>query len=882
MDFTRIITVNIVQTLSPLPIDVALPELTAALRANNTAVLVAPPGAGKTTRVPLVLADEPWAERRRILVLEPRRLAARAAAERMAKTLGERVGDTVGLRVRFGSKVSRRTRIEIVTEGVFTRLVLDEAMLEGVAAVLFDEFHERSLDADLGLALARDVQQGLREDLRLLVMSATIDGARVAALLDQAPVIAAEGRTFPVETRYVGRDTRPIEPRIADAIGRATRAEPGSLLAFLPGAAEIRRTQALLEGRLEPTCDVVALYGALAGDEQDRAIAPAARGRRKVVLATSIAETSITIEGVRIVIDSGLARVPRYEPDVGVTRLETVRVSRAAADQRRGRAGRTEPGISYRLWDEPQTAALEAYSRPEILSADLSGFALNLAAWGAAPEKLAFLDPPPHLALAEARTLLVELGAIDADGRITEEGRKLRRLPLPPRLARMVVDAAAEGTALLAAEIAVLIGERGLGGDDTDLTHRLDALRRDRMPRAHEARAMAQRWAETAETMSSPHTQRNPSPLVGQGGVGGREATREGRRTRMLSASSPNHLPTPTPSPSPQGGGERQELSAGALLALAYPERIAKNRGGGAGAFLLANGRGAQVDPASPLARTPFLAVAELAGSATAGRILLAAPITLAEIEARFAERIDTRKEIAFDQATASLRARRHRRFGALVLSEQPMPAAANAAAARVLAEGVARLGVDRLPWTQALRQWRDRVAFLRRAEGAEWPDLSDAALAADVDWLAALFDGKTALAELPTDELEAALKSRLPYPLQRRLDAEAPTHFAAPTGTRVPINYDADGGPKVAVRVQELFGVDRHPAIAGGKVPLLIELLSPAHRPVQMTRDLPGFWRGSYAAVRAEMRGRYPKHPWPDNPLAAAPTRRAKRANRE
>jgi ATP-dependent helicase HrpB len=324
------------------------------------------------------------------------------------------------------------------------------------------------------------------------------------------------------------------------------------------------------------------------------------------------------------------------------------------------------------------------------------------------------------------------------------------------------------------------------------------------------------------------------------------------------------------------------ELSVGALLALAYPQRIAKNRGGGAGAFLLANGRGAQVDPASPLARTPFLAVAELAGSAATGRILLAAPITLAEIEARFAERIDTREEIAFDQATASLRARRQRRFGALVLSEQPMPAAANAAAARVLAEGAARLGVDRLPWTQALRQWRDRVAFLRRAEGAEWPDLSDAALAADVDWLAALFDGKTALAELPTDELEAALKSRLPYPLQRRLDAEAPTHFAAPTGTRVPINYDADGGPKVAVRVQELFGVDRHPAIAGGKVPLLIELLSPAHRPVQMTRDLPGFWRGSYAAVRAEMRGRYPKHPWPDNPLAAAPTRRAKRANRE
>jgi ATP-dependent helicase HrpB len=882
MDSARIITVNIVQTLSPLPIDAALPELTAALRANNAAVLVAPPGAGKTTRVPLVLAEEPWAEQRRILVLEPRRLAARAAAERMAKTLGEHVGDTVGLRVRFGSKVSRGTRIEIVTEGVFTRLVLDDPMLEGVVAVLFDEFHERSLDADLGLALARDVQQGLREDLRLLVMSATIDGARIASLLGQAPVIAAEGRAFPVETRYVGRDARPIEPQIADAIGRATRAEPGSLLAFLPGAAEIRRAQALLEGRLEPTCDVVALYGALAGDEQDRAIAPAARGRRKVVLATSIAETSITIEGVRIVIDSGLARVPRYEPDVGVARLETVRVSRAAADQRRGRAGRTEPGICYRLWDEPQTAALEAYSRPEILSADLSGFALDLAAWGAAPGKLAFLDPPPRPALAEAHTMLVALGAIDADGRITEEGRKLRRLPLPPRLARMVVDAAAEGAALPAAEIAVLIGERGLGGDDADLAHRLDAFRRDRAPRARDARAMARRWAEIAETILSPG---NPSPLVGKGRVGGQEAKREGGRARMLPASSARHLPTPTPSPYPQGGGEARtegaERSVGALLALAYPERIAKNRGA-TGAFLLANGRGAQVDPASPLARAPFLAVAELAGSAATGRILLAAPITLAETEARFAERIDTREETVFDQATASLRARRQRRFGALVLSEQPMPAAPNAAAARVLAEGVARLGVDRLSWTQAQRQLRDRVAFLRRAEGAEWPDLSDAALAADVDWLAALFDGKTALAELPADELDAALKARLPYPLQRRLDAEAPTHFAAPTGTRVPIDYDADGGPKVAVRVQELFGLDRHPAIAGGKVPLLIELLSPAHRPVQMTHDLPGFWRGSYAAVRAEMRGRYPKHPWPDNPLAAAPTRRAKRANSE
>ncbi len=846
---------------SPLPIDAALPELTAALRTRNTAVLVAPPGAGKTTRVPLVLAQEPWAQTpwaqapwaqapwaqetfdqdsgnkpRRILVLEPRRLAARAAAERMAKTLGERVGETVGLRVRFGSKVSARTRIEIITEGVFTRRVLDDPMLEGVAAVLFDEFHERSLDADLGLALARDVQQGLREDLRLLVMSATIDGARVAKLLGDAPVVASEGRAFPVETRYLGRDARPIEPQMADAIARAVRADAGSVLAFLPGAAEIRRTAAQLEGRLDANIDVVALYGALAGNEQDRAIAPAPPGRRKIVLATSIAETSITIEGVRIVVDSGLARVPRYEPDVGVTRLETVRVSRAAADQRRGRAGRTEPGICYRLWDEPQTASLEPYARPEILSADLSSFALDLAAWGSAPEQLAFLDPPPRPALMEAKALLAELGAIDGDGRITDEGQKLRLLPLPPRLARMVVDAAAPGAALDAAEIAVLIGERGLGGDDVDLTHRLENLRRDRSPRARDARAMAARWAVIAKSDSSPQAKGTDSPASSD-----------------------------------------REMSIGAILALAYPERIAKNRGGAAGAFLLANGRGAQLDAASPLSREPYLAVAELTGSAAAGRILLAVPMTFAEIEARFADRIVTRDEVTFDPASASLRMRRLRRLDAIALAEQPMPVAANEHAARLLAQGIAGLGIERMPWTKSLRQWRDRVMFLRAAEGDEWPDLSDTALAADTDWLASVFYGKTSLAELTSEEFASALTARLPYPLQRRLDADAPTHFGAPPGTPAPLDYEAEGGPKIAIRVQELFGLDRHPAIAGGKIPLVIELLSPAHRPVQTTRDLPGFWRGSYAAVRAEMRGRYPKHPWPDDPMSAPPTRRAK-----
>ena len=817
---------------SPLPIDAALPELTAALRANNAAVLVAPPGAGKTTRVPLVLAAEPWAQlsgqSTRILVLEPRRLAARAAAARMAHNLNEAVGETVGLRVRFGSKVSRKTRIEIVTEGIFTRVIVDDPMLAGVGAVLFDEFHERSLDADLGLALARDAQQGLREDLKILVMSATIDGARVGALLGGAPVIESQGRIFPVETRYIGRDARPIEPQVADTIMRATRAERGSVLAFLPGTAEIRRTQNLLESRADAATDIVPLYGALGGDEQARAIEPARPGRRKIVLATSIAETSITIEGVRIVVDSGLARVPRYEPDVGVTRLDTVRVSRAAADQRRGRAGRIEPGVCYRLWDEPQTTALEPFARPEILAADLSSFALDLAAWGVDADKLAFLDPPPRAALTEAKALLAALGAIDEGGRITEEGRQLRRLPLPPRLARMVIDAARVGQGMLAAELAALIGERGLGGDDIDMRERLAAVRRDRSARARDARAMAQRWVEVVDMSSSA-----------------------------------------------SGGGD---LSVGALIALAFPERIAKNRGGTAGAFLLANGRGANLDPASPLAREPFLAVAELAGSAAQGRILSAAPITLDEIETHFADRIVAREDVAFDAASLSLRGRNSRRLGAIVLGEQAVPVLPDENNARLFAESIANLGIDRLPWTEALKQWRDRVMFLRHSEGADWPDLSDAALAGSAaEWLARALGGRTALAGLPVDEFAAALGDLLPWPLRRRLNTEAPIYFEAPTGTRVPINYASEGSPKIAVRVQELFGLDRHPAIAGGKVPLAIELLSPAQRPVQTTRDLPGFWRGSYAAVRAEMRGRYPKHPWPDDPIAAAPTRRAK-----
>ena len=811
----------------PLPIDEALPRLTGALATNNRSVLVARPGAGKTTRVPLVLLDEPWAKDKKILVLEPRRLAARAAATRMASILGEQVGDTVGLRVRFGSKVTKRTRIEVVTEGVFTRLILDDPSLAGVAVVLFDEFHERSLDADLGLALVRDAQQGLRDDLKILVMSATLDGARVAALLGNAPVIESQGRGFPVETRYLGRDARaPIERQVADAVERALRADSGSLLVFLPGAAEIRRTETVLNERVrKANVDIVTLFGALDASEQDRAISPAPPGHRKVVLATSIAETSLTIEGIRVVIDSGLSRVPRYEPDVGLTRLETVRVSRAAADQRRGRAGRTEPGVCYRLWDEPQTGSLEPYTRPEILSADLSLFVLDLAQWGAVdPGELAFLDPPPRAALNEARELLGDLGALDAQGRVTEEGRKLRALPLPPRLARMVVDAAAEGAGARAAAIAALLTERGLGGDDLDLCRRLDQFRRDRSRRGEDARAMVKRWADTVDG---------------------------------------------------NGGGK---LSVGSILALAYPDRIAKSRGGGSGAFLLANGRGGLVDPASALACETFLAVAELTGAAGASRILLAAPLTRAEIEARFVDRIEEREAVTFDTDSASLRARRSRRLGVLVLAEQLKPVAPNAENAKQLAEGIAALGIGKLSWSKAQMQLRNRVSFLRRSEGNEWPDLSDNTLARTAaEWLAPFLTGKTALAQIGADDLAAALDALIPWNLRHRLNAEAPTHFTAPTGSAVPIDYDAEQGPTISIRVQELFGLATHPSIAGGRVPLVIELLSPAHRPVQVTCDLPGFWRGSYKDVKTEMRGRYPKHPWPDDPFSAPATRRAK-----
>jgi ATP-dependent helicase HrpB len=814
-----------------LPVDVILDDLAAELAHARSAVLVAPPGAGKTTRVPLALIDASWLKGRKIIMLEPRRLAARGAAEFMARTIGEKVGDRVGLRARLSSKTGPKTQIEVVTEGVFTRMILDDPGLERVGAVIFDEYHERSLDADLGLALALDCQRGLRDDLRILVMSATLDGARVASLLGpETRVIKSEGRAFPVETRYLGRNqSLRIEDQMAEAILKALRTEQGSLLAFLPGQGEIRRLEERLLDRLDdPSVAVAPLYGAMDMAAQDRAVAPAELGTRKVVLATSIAETSLTIEGVRIVVDCGLSRVPRYDAGAGVTRLETVRVSRASADQRCGRAGRKEPGVCYRLWDEPQTASLLPFGEPEIRSADLSGLLLDCAEWGTTePAMLPWLDVPPKAALLAAREELHALGALDGSGRLTEEGRRIRELPLPPRLASMVLRAVTFGAANEAAEIAAVLVERGLGGNDADLTHRLENFRRDRSRRAEDMRRLAQGWSRSAKAAG--------------------------------------------------GASQEADMSPGVLLALAFPDRIAKARGA-RGQFLLANGRGANLDVTHALARAPYLVVGEMQGSAAAMRILLAAPITEAEVLTVARGRIREADEITFDREAGALRARRVRHLGAFVLSSEPRSVTPGEASAAALADGIAAMGIGRLPWSKAQIQLRDRVAFLRAAEGSEWPDLSDFALGAEVhQWLAPYLTTKTKLSEISADDLAQALDALLPWNLKRRLEEEAPTHFEAPTGNRHAIDYEGAGAPLLSIRVQELFGLKEHPSIANGKLALTLELLSPAHRPIQITKDLPGFWKGSWSSVKSEMRGRYPRHPWPDDPANATPTARAK-----
>ncbi|WP_027667938.1 ATP-dependent helicase HrpB [Rhizobium leguminosarum] len=812
-------------SLPELPVSHVLPAVAAALEKQKRTVLSAPPGAGKTTLVPLYLLGQAWRGDDKIILLEPRRLAARAAASRMASLIGEQVGETVGYRMRLDNRISAATRIEVVTEGVFARMILDDPELNGVSVVIFDEFHERSLDADFGLALALDVQSALREDLRILVMSATLDVERVAGLLDHPPVIESLGRSFPIDIRY---QDRPGGERIEDAVTRAIldahANEAGSILAFLPGQAEITRTVERLQGRFGAETLIAPLYGNLSQKEQDAAIRPAFQGTRKIVLATSIAETSITIDGVRIVIDSGLQRLPVFEASTGITRLETVRVSRASADQRAGRAGRTEPGIAVRLWHQGQTAALPAFTPPQILSSDLSGLVLDLAHWGVQdPASLAFVDQPPETTLREARVLLGQLGALDKDGALTARGKVMRDLALPPRLAAMVVSAGEAGQARDAAMIAVLLTEQGLGGTSVDIEERLRRFKVERGERAEASRRLAGRLASGLDR-----------------------------------------------------GAATAPALAGQLLLHAFPDRIALQRGG-RGRFVMANGRGAELPETERLAGSQMLVIADLTGRAAQARVLAAAEVTRGDIEAELPGEIKAGDQIFFDRQSRQIRARRATRLGAIVFEETPLPRPSGAAVTQALVEGVRELGLDQLSFSKEAVQLRERIGFLHRTIGEPWPDVSDDALLSRLDdWFAPFQTEARGLFEISAAGLSNGLMSLVPRELQRDLSRLAPTHFEAPTGQRHPIQYEGEE-PVLTIRVQELFGLKQHPAIAGGRLPLLLELTSPAHRPIQTTRDLPGFWAGSWKDVRADMRGRYPRHPWPERPEDALPTTRAK-----
>jgi len=812
---------------SNLPVTDVLDELGQELGRAKRAVLCAPPGAGKTTLVPLYLLDQDWLGDGKIILLEPRRLAARAAASRMATLLNEDVGGTVGYRMRLDNRVSARTRIEVVTEGVFARMVLDDPELSGVSVVIFDEFHERSLDGDFGLALALDVQAGLRDDLHILVMSATLDSERISALLDRAPVITSLGRSFPVDIRYEDRSGQErIEDKVLRAIIEAHAAEAGSILAFLPGQAEIKRTAERLEGRFDPGTQVIPLYGNLSQKEQDAAIKPTEKGRRKIVLATSIAETSITIDGVRIVIDSGLQRLPVFEPSTGISRLETVKVSRASADQRAGRAGRTEPGIAIRLWHAGQTAALPAFTPPQILASDLSGFALDLAHWGVSdPASLKFLDQPPASTLKEANALLQGLGALDGSGAITARGKLMREMALPPRLAAMVLAADALGCGGEASLLAVLLTEQGLGGNDIDLEERLRRFKGEKSERATAARGLAKRLV---------------SSLPGK------------------------------------NNGSEAPLTAGQLLLHAFPDRIAFQRGA-RGRYVMANGRGGEVEETERLATQKMLVVADIVGRAARPRILAAASISLRDVEAFLPEAIVKEDQLFFDKPSGQVRARRVSRIGAIILDETPLARPSGEKAAQALANGICEHGLGILPFSKDAQQLRHRLGFLHRSVGAPWPDMSDAALIDRLDeWFVPFQHDAKTIHEISSGNIMEGLRSLVPHEELRQLGKLLPTHFEAPTGQKHAIHYEGEE-PTLTIRVQELFGLKDHPSVAGGKLPLLLELTSPAHRPIQTTRDLPGFWAGSWKDVRADMRGRYPRHPWPEDPASAQPTHRAK-----
>lgn len=799
--------------MTELPIDAVTPQILAALEAGTRLVLAAPPGAGKSTRLPLRLLDAPWLRGRRILLLEPRRIAARMAAERMAASLGEKAGGVIGLSTRVDRRVSSATRLEVVTDGLFTRRILEDPELAGIGAVLFDEFHERSLNADLGLALALDAQGALREDLRLVVMSATLDISRVAAAID-APAIESEGRQHPVETIYLGRSAERVEDRAAAAVRRALREQAGSVLVFLPGRGEILRTAERLDD-LPSEIIVAPLYGALSPAEQDRAVAAPSAGKRKVVLATDIAESALTIEGVTTVVDAGLARVAEFDPASGASELVTRRASLASVDQRRGRAGRLGPGVCYRLWDEPATRGLVAHPDPEILTGDLSGLALALGEWGERdPARLRFLDAPPKARYEAAVQNLRALGALDADGALTARGREMARLPMAPHLAAMVAGAETPADRALAAEIAALASEPGLGGPSTDIRDHLRRFRTDSSPRARALKAQAARWA-------------------GGGTV-----------------------------------GESAAKDAGRIIAAAAPGMIARARPGARGRYLLALGREARLDEADPLAGEPWLAVAGLTGAAKTQRITLAAP--LAEEEALALGAVATQERADYDPQTKTLRARRVRALGAIVLSETPLARPRGEIARAGLIAALRAHGLSLLPAADAVRETQARIDFAR-ACGADLAPMDDGALIdAAEQWLAPLLGDPPSLDAPRGGEVSEAVLALLPWQQRSAVDKLAPRSIATPGGRRTDIDYLAEGGPAASARVQEFFGAAAHPSIGGGRVALTLSLLSPAGRPVAVTKDLAGFWKGGYRDMAKDMRARYPKHDWPDDPAAA------------
>ncbi len=832
-----------------LPIDEVLPALREALATRHEAVLEAPPGAGKTTRVPLALLNEPWLAGQTILMLEPRRLAARAAAERLASELGEKVGETVGYRIRLDSKVGPNTRIEVVTEGILTRRLQDDPALEGVGLLIFDEFHERSLDADLALALSLNGRELFRDDqpLKILLMSATLEGERLAGLLDDAPILRSEGRMYPVAMRW-GRPFQPgefIEPRLVQTILEALNDETGSLLVFLPGQAEIRRVHQQLADALGESTQVLLcpLHGELDLAAQRAAIEPAPAGKRKVVLATNIAETSLTIDGVRVVIDAGLARVPRFDPGSGMTRLDTQRISRASATQRAGRAGRLEPGVCYRLWSQDQHEQLAAYASAEILSADLAGLALQLGRWGVSPGQLVWLDVPPAAAYAQAQDLLDRLGALDGET-LTRHGQAMAELPAHPRIAHLLLRGQALGLADMASDVAALLGERDiLRGAGADLHSRLVLLSGE------------ERAARGA-----------------QGGV---------QRARQLARQYRGYL---RGKPSEPVGDPDHPRWLGALLALAYPDRVAQQRRAGGAEYRLANGRAALFAEADSLMKQPWLVIADLGSrqGQREERIYLAADFDPALFDSVLAEQVRVVDQLDWDEREGVLRAERQRKVGELILSREPLTGLDETARSQALVNLVRRKGLELLPWTPELRQWQARVALLRQLDlgsknESEWPDVSDAALLKSLEhWLMPYLGKVSRLSNFANLDLSNIVHNLLPWPLPQRLDELAPHHLSVPSGSSIRLDY-SEQPPILAVRLQELFGLAETPRIAGGRQVVKLHLLSPARRPVQVTQDLANFWRSTYAEVKKDLKGRYPKHYWPDDPLVAEATARIK-----